>query len=44
MRGNVNEARGPILSLRSGGSRETYVMTSVWFDKTLRWYLKRHGD
>lgn len=34
MRGNVNKVRGPIPSLRSGGSWETYVTTSVWFGKT----------
>jgi hypothetical protein len=34
MRGNINKVRGPIPSLRSGGSRETYVTTSVWFGKT----------
>jgi len=34
MRGNVNKVRGPIPPLRSGGSRETYVTTSVWFGKT----------
>jgi len=35
MRGNINKVRGPIPSLRSGGgSRETYVTTSVWFGET----------
>jgi len=34
MRGNINKVRGPIPWLRSGGSRETYVTTSVWFGKT----------
>jgi RNA polymerase sigma-70 factor (ECF subfamily) len=34
MRGNINKVRGPIPSLRSGGPRETYVTTSVWFSKT----------
>lgn len=34
MRGNINKVRGPIPSLRSGGSWETYVTTSVWFGKT----------
>ena len=34
MRGSINKVRGPIPSLRSGGSRETYVTTSVWFGKT----------
>src|SRR5579863_2021016 len=34
MRGNINMVRGPIPSLRSGGSCGTYVTTSVWFGKT----------
>jgi hypothetical protein len=34
MRGNINKVRGPMPWLRSGGSRETYVTTSVWFGKT----------
>lgn len=34
MRGNVNKVCGPIPSLGSGGSRETYVTTSVWFGGT----------
>jgi RNA polymerase sigma-70 factor, ECF subfamily len=34
MRGNINTVRSPIPSLRSGGSRGTYVRTSVWFGKT----------
>ena len=34
MRGNINTVRGPIPSLSSGDSRETYVTTSVWFGKT----------
>jgi RNA polymerase sigma-70 factor, ECF subfamily len=34
MRGNINNIRGPIPSLRSGGSRGTHVPTSVWFGKT----------
>jgi RNA polymerase sigma-70 factor, ECF subfamily len=34
VRGNINTVRGPIPSLSSGDSRETYVTTSVWFGKT----------
>jgi len=34
MRGNINKVCDPIPSLRSGGSRRTYVATSVWFCKT----------
>ena len=34
MRGNVNEVRGPILSLNRDGSPEAIVTASVWFSKT----------